>query len=429
MKQVITKRFIGCATLTTAFLLHVCCIGNATAEIRTISATGEYRMGANDTRTDAKRLALLDAKRLALEQAGVYIESITEVKTFDLTKEEIRAYTAGIVEVIEQKTRTVMEGDSTVIRVDATAKIDTDVVTRQIEALRKNDSMKAELTRLRAEGEQLQREVEIRTRELTALRSKAEVHLVTQQRQALIAQTMVNELLRNAEAATWDFRSSRIHNLMENKPAYDKQSVDALARARSYTEQALVLNPHNVRTKEIMAEILSFEGDILADRGELKPAASKFRSAINLQPNHAWYHSELASVLLRMGEIESALTEARTAQHLKPNDDVYSFLVGMVLAFSGDVNGAVTIFRNRGCPSGTHEPSARHYCAGLALKTLMDEVAEAPTMMAVREKFPRGKIKEIATKEFKEYLRLAPNTRENHEMIMDAQAQVLELDM
>ena len=82
----------------------------ALAEIHTITAGGEYRMGDNDTRTDAKRLALLDAKRLALEQAGIYIEGVTEVKNFDLAKEEMRAYTAGIVEVVEQTTRTVMEG-------------------------------------------------------------------------------------------------------------------------------------------------------------------------------------------------------------------------------------------------------------------------------------------------------------------------------
>lgn len=43
------------------------------AEIRTITATGEYRMGDNDTRTDAKRMALLDAKRLASGQAGTYL--------------------------------------------------------------------------------------------------------------------------------------------------------------------------------------------------------------------------------------------------------------------------------------------------------------------------------------------------------------------
>jgi len=427
-KPILNMRLIGSVTLTTALFLHNFYIGYATAEIRTIVSIGEYRMGDNDTRADAKRLALLDAKRLALEQAGVYIEGITEVKSLDLAKEEIRAYTAGIVEVIEQKTHTEMDGESTVVHVDVTAKIDTDVVTRQVDALRKNESIKTELIRLRAEGVQLQQEIDTKTRELAALRSTAEVETVTQQRQVLIVQATASDLLKKAETALLDFRSSRAHALIKKEPPYDKPTVDALARARGYTEQALALNPLNVRTKETMAEVLSLEGNALDYQGELEQAISKFRLAINLRPNYGWYHSELASVLLRTGAIESALEEARTAQRLKPNDDVYSFLVGMVLAFSGDVNGAVALFRSRGCPPMTQEPHARQYCTGLALKTLMDEVAGTPTMGKVREQFPMGQVKEASRKEFKEYLRLAPNTPENQEMLMDARTQVRELE-
>ena len=167
----ITRREV----LNWAFLFCLFWVGTASAEIRTITATGEYRMGDNDTRIDAKRLALLDAKRLALEQAGTYVEGITEVKNFNLTNEEIRAYTAGIVEVMEQATRTTMEGETTVVRVDVTTKIDTDTVVRQIDALRKNEGMKTELVRLKAEGERLQQQAEIKTRELAALRSKSDV--------------------------------------------------------------------------------------------------------------------------------------------------------------------------------------------------------------------------------------------------------------
>ena len=152
MKTINKQAFISITTPTFALLLCLLGIDNAAAEVRTITATGEYRMGDNDTRTDAKRLALLDAKRLALEQAGTYVESITEVKNLDLTKEEIRAYTAGIVEVTEQASRTIMEGETTVVRVDVTTKIDTDTVGRQIDMLLKNEEIKTELVRLKAKG-------------------------------------------------------------------------------------------------------------------------------------------------------------------------------------------------------------------------------------------------------------------------------------
>jgi hypothetical protein len=93
-----------------AGLLALLAASPADAELRTITATGEYRMGDNDTRTDAKRLALMDAKRLALEQAGTYLESVTEVKNLQVSRDEIRTYAAGIVEVKEQAASSKLEG-------------------------------------------------------------------------------------------------------------------------------------------------------------------------------------------------------------------------------------------------------------------------------------------------------------------------------
>src|SRR5512147_1187970 len=56
------------------------------AEIRVVAAQGEHRMGDRDTREDAIRLATETAKRNALEQVAVYLESITIVNGLDMTK-------------------------------------------------------------------------------------------------------------------------------------------------------------------------------------------------------------------------------------------------------------------------------------------------------------------------------------------------------
>jgi hypothetical protein len=183
-----------------AALILLCLVPapQAAAELRTITATGEYRMGDHDTRADAKRLALLDAKRLALEQAGTYIESITQVKNFDLTKEEIRACTAGIVEVTEQATRITLEGETTVVRVAVTVNIDTDVVVRQIDALRKNETVKAELLRAREEADRLRRERDALQRELAAAKSKPEVEALAQKRRKALTGADVFALLAQA---------------------------------------------------------------------------------------------------------------------------------------------------------------------------------------------------------------------------------------
>ena len=86
--------------------------------LRTVIATGEYRMEDHDTRMDATRMAVEAAKRQALEQVATYLESVTEVKDLDLTRDEIRTYTAGIVTVLSQHTRTRLENGAVVFHPD-----------------------------------------------------------------------------------------------------------------------------------------------------------------------------------------------------------------------------------------------------------------------------------------------------------------------
>lgn len=70
-----------------------------------ISTSYTYTMGDNDTKADARRICFLEAKRLLLEIAGVYIEEITVMKDFKLTKNEIRAYSAALLkaEIVSEK--------------------------------------------------------------------------------------------------------------------------------------------------------------------------------------------------------------------------------------------------------------------------------------------------------------------------------------
>ena len=105
------------------------------AEIRVVAAQGEYRMGNRDTREDALRLATEAAKRNALEQVAVYLESITIINGLDVTKDEIRTYTAGLVLVLEQATNTTLDGNTVVVRTDLVAQIDTEEVRQAIATL------------------------------------------------------------------------------------------------------------------------------------------------------------------------------------------------------------------------------------------------------------------------------------------------------
>lgn len=168
------------------------------AQVRVVTASGEYRMGDHDTRGDAVRLAVEAAKRDALEQVATYLESVTDVANMDVTRDDIRTYTAGIVMVVDQKISTWLEVQTVVIRADLTAQVDPDEVVQAIKALRENESAKTELAALRTETDQLHQQLDAANRALATAVSPEEVQTLNQDREDLLNQLQTNALMSQA---------------------------------------------------------------------------------------------------------------------------------------------------------------------------------------------------------------------------------------
>src|SRR6185503_16752448 len=153
------------------------------ANVRVVTASGEYQMGDHDTRADAVRLAVEAAKREALEQVATYLESVTEVKNLDVTRDDIRTYTAGVVMVLNQEVSTRLEGETVVIHADLTAQVDPNEVAQAITALRENESAKNELVALRTEVDELHQQLDATNQALTTAVSPDQIQTLNQQRQ------------------------------------------------------------------------------------------------------------------------------------------------------------------------------------------------------------------------------------------------------
>jgi len=166
--------------------------------LRVVNASAEYRMGDHDTRADATRMAIEAAKRQALEQVATYLESVTELKNFDLTRDEIRMYSAGIVTVLNQRTRTRLEDGTIVVHVDLTAQVDQDEAILAINALRENESATKELVSLRAETEQLRQQLDAANLALATAKTAEQVHALTLERQHLLNQMQADTLVAQA---------------------------------------------------------------------------------------------------------------------------------------------------------------------------------------------------------------------------------------
>jgi hypothetical protein len=245
--------------------------------LRVVTATGEYRMGDHDTRIDATRMAIEAAKREALEQVATYLESVTEVKNLDVTRDEIRTYTAGIVTVLNQQTSTRLEDDGVVIRVDLTAQVDQEEVILAINALRENESAAWELASLRTETEQLRQRLDAANQALATANTAESVQALTLQRQQLLNQMQADALV--AQALT---------GYAYLTPAKVQQINELLSRARQ-------LHPSNSRLSGVERSMsgrvdalspsaqLPVQGDLLG--GPFIPPSSQSPLSTPLPPS------------------------------------------------------------------------------------------------------------------------------------------------
>jgi uncharacterized membrane protein YgcG len=168
------------------------------AEVRVVTAQGEYRMGDRDTREDAIRMATEAAKRNALEQVAVYLESITIVDGLDVTKDEIRTYTAGLVLVLEQETNTTLDGNTIVVTTDLVSQIDTEEVRQAIAALRENEDAQHQLVALQQENDQLQQDLDAANQALAQASTAEQTQQAAQQRQDILNRVQSNAMVSQA---------------------------------------------------------------------------------------------------------------------------------------------------------------------------------------------------------------------------------------
>ena len=124
-------------------VLSLPCSGLATSKEFIENYT--YNAGEADSKLTCRTVSLLEIKRLLLEKIGVYLESRTEIKDFQIQKDEIVALTAGVVklEILDEK----WNGEN----YSLTAKIEAnpDDIARAIDEFRKQGGNRENIEKLK----------------------------------------------------------------------------------------------------------------------------------------------------------------------------------------------------------------------------------------------------------------------------------------
>ena len=73
-----------------SFLITVFISNHAPAEVKTFIKEYNYQASEFDSKASSRTLALEQVKRILLEELGTYIEGNTEVRNYQLTKDQIK---------------------------------------------------------------------------------------------------------------------------------------------------------------------------------------------------------------------------------------------------------------------------------------------------------------------------------------------------
>ena len=294
------------------------------SEIKVIEADSTYVLGDNDSKVDARRIATQEAQRKALELSGTFLASITQVKEYKLTKDEVTAYTAGVVgtEIVADESRGSLDHPEHYIKARCT--VDTDVLLRQIDRYRENQELREQVETAAREKEALRKERDALQRQLAAEKDKAKAG---ETRKKLDAVLTGEESLDDTNRA-WVKLSPRIdfYGGKESRQELSRADLDAAAKA---LRNAVQVDPGNVRARILLASVYQHGNDNAAAEKEL-------RSALERAPSSPLVHLKLGIVLREQGNHQGALREFRFIEHKRPNQPQMLFQTALTHKAGGN---------------------------------------------------------------------------------------------
>ena len=128
-------------------------------KVKTIHASHKYIMGDNDSKNDARKMCFIEAKRKALEMAGTYIKSNTEIKNLQLTKDEITIYSSALLKVETVKEEWKFIGENLAVFLTVKAEVDTGYIEGQLTKIKRDSSVQKKITNQQRRLQQLERNV------------------------------------------------------------------------------------------------------------------------------------------------------------------------------------------------------------------------------------------------------------------------------
>lgn len=268
------------------------------AETRTFIKEYTYRASEDDSRNSSRVIALREVKRLLLEELGTYLESETEVKNFQLTKDQITTLTAGIVqtEIVEEK------WDGHIYWLKSKIAADADKMVQSINDLRKDREKTRELEAIRKKSNDLMHEVERLKKELALAKGGNREE----------RKDAYNKSIRELSSTEWLEKGLAIMKDGDAHGQFDVQGAfDAFSRA-------IELDPNNIKAYYYRASFHRNETLLMND----------YRKIIEIKPDDLESYRIRAMAYIKLGKPDFAIRELgkaiETASGTKEKASAYS---------------------------------------------------------------------------------------------------------
>ncbi len=315
------------------------------AETKTFIKEYTYQASEADSKLSSRTISLREVKRLILEELGTYLESETEVKNFQLTKDQITTLTAGIVqtELVEEK------WDGRTYWLKAKIKADSNDVVKAIDTLRKDREKTKELEEIREKSEALLKENERLRQELATAKGeekKKEAEAYNKNIKELDAAEWFEKGVAAYTVGNYAEALAAFSKVLELIPQYKKAY---LARGVAYDklgnynqaikdfDKAIELNPED-------ADVYVGRGLLYGKHGNMNQAIKDFNKAIELKPQLAEAYDNRGIAYRKLGKDNQAIKDYDKAIELNPKDSSVYYNRGLSYFKLGNNKQAIKDF-------------------------------------------------------------------------------------
>ena len=297
-----------------------------------IEATGEYIMDSrlDETTATATARAREEAKRIAIEKAGVYLQTYSKVVDFQLTEDEVESVAAGLLKIQSESSNVEVTGEEKnllkfTVHIKALVNDLSDADLKALlqerksfaEVVRKYQELKTEHAALKNQMEELKRNYNTAND-----KQKADIKL------EVVRNTEKFSALEAMEKAN-DFYFAK--NYAQALAAYDEAIKFNPQSAEAYNNRGIVkyaLGEFQAATEDFSAAIklkpnffdaLNNRGIAYAALKQLKEAEQDLKIAVKLNDASADAHNNLGSVYYSLSNFDAAIKEYTRAIQLNPH--------------------------------------------------------------------------------------------------------------